>query len=107
MAFVFVFILLISQCRNSIQSFNSSNDDIDELLNIIMAEMAKIQKTEVSDTGYTKMIFIILILLLIISLKTKIYKLLTCMKKKPQHSKDDDVMLDKITIGEFNYNINR
>lgn len=86
---------------------NQENNDIkelDTLFNMIMEEISKIQKNEVTDYGYTRMIFIILILFFIFSIKTKLYKIITCCKRMKPDSKD--AALEKITIQELNYIIN-
>ncbi|QYC92752.1 Hypothetical protein Trvi_ORF143 [Trabala vishnou gigantina nucleopolyhedrovirus] len=92
-----------------------ANHDIDTLFGMIMEEVNKIHKNEVTDYSYTRMIFIILILFFIFSFKTKLYKILTCFtrKKKNANNNDNDDdnednkhVLEKITIREFNYNIN-
>ncbi|AGR56886.1 HESP124 [Hemileuca sp. nucleopolyhedrovirus] len=79
------------------------DDEIYELFKIISSELSKIEENENADDGYMRLIFIIVILILIVSIKAKIYKMLTCFKrKKPVH----DSALEKITIRELNYNIN-
>ncbi|ABY65857.1 hypothetical protein [Orgyia leucostigma nucleopolyhedrovirus] len=89
---------------------NSGNDnddkatnDIDTLFTVIMEEINKIQKNEITDYGYTRMIFIVLILFFIFSIKAKLYKILTCFKKKVKH---EEGALETITIRELNYNVN-
>lgn len=80
----------------------TSVDDVDKLLQLIMNEVTKIEKNEETDYGYTKMIFIALIMMGILLIKTKIYKISTCFKKR---KKTENETLEKITIQEFNYNI--
>ncbi|QWO71680.1 hypothetical protein [Orgyia pseudotsugata single capsid nuclopolyhedrovirus] len=82
---------------------NANKNDIDAVFAVIMEEINKIQKNEITDYGYTRMIFIILILFFIFSLKAKLYKILTCFKKK---TKPDECALETITIRELNYNVN-
>ncbi len=90
--------------RDSDQLLNGTinNNDIDALFSMIMNEISNIQKHEVSDNSYTRMIFILLIMLLLFSFKTKLYKIMTCFKKKRT---SEDCALEKITIKELNYNV--
>ncbi|AKC91633.1 hypothetical protein [Lambdina fiscellaria nucleopolyhedrovirus] len=86
---------------------NDVDENIDNLFAMILEEMNKIKKNEDTDYSYTKIIMIILCLLLIFSLKTKMYRLSQCFKKKhTNNSNKDNALLEKITIQEFNYNVN-
>jgi hypothetical protein len=99
--FIIVLLMLLRDSDQLLNSTDNSND-IDALFNMIMNEISNIQKHEVSDNSYTRMIFILLIMLLLFSFKTKLYKMMTCFKKKPM---SEDCALEKITIKELNYNV--
>ncbi|QNV47776.1 hypothetical protein [Alphabaculovirus altersperidaniae] len=90
-----------------------SDKDIDSIFAIIMNEISKIEKTESSDVNYTKIIIGLLILITIFTLKTKIYRISTCWRRKKQQRRwfksyndvNDDAPLENITIQELNYNV--
>ncbi|QHB21794.1 orf135 [Artaxa digramma nucleopolyhedrovirus] len=80
--------------------------DIEVLFKLIMEQVSKIQNNEITDYGYTRMIFVILIIFFIFSIKSKIYRLLSCVKKKKK-SLAGECALENITIRELNYNVNQ
>ncbi|ACO53579.1 unknown [Euproctis pseudoconspersa nucleopolyhedrovirus] len=109
MAITLVFLLfwrsVLATTATVLNATAPAEDDVAVLFNLIMQQVGKIQKNEISDFGYTKLIFALLILSFIFSIKSQIYKLLTCAKRKKK-LKSDDCALETITIKEFNYNVN-
>lgn len=79
-------------------------DDVDKILQIIMNEVTKIEKNEETDYGYTKMIFFALIMIGVLLIKTKLYKISACFKKKKKKDWKRDVGKDKYSRIQLQYN---
>ncbi|AXU41616.1 ORF18 [Spodoptera eridania nucleopolyhedrovirus] len=96
--------------RNDDDENTLTDKDIDNIFAVIMDEISKIEKTESSDVNYTKIIIGLLILITLFTLKTKIYRISTCWRRKKQRNLKngggaDEIPLENITIQELNYNV--
>nr|ADV91250.1 hypothetical protein [Spodoptera frugiperda multiple nucleopolyhedrovirus]AFH58977.1 hypothetical protein Sf19 [Spodoptera frugiperda multiple nucleopolyhedrovirus]QED40219.1 hypothetical protein [Spodoptera frugiperda multiple nucleopolyhedrovirus]QRN46131.1 Sf19 [Spodoptera frugiperda multiple nucleopolyhedrovirus] len=109
--------LITSYIENNITLLRSNSDDdssnggedklkdIETVFAIIMEEISKIEKTENSDVSYTKIIIGILVLMALFTLKTKIYRMSSCLRKKRLYKAREEIPLENITIQELNYNV--
>ncbi|AYN44974.1 se14 [Alphabaculovirus alterspexiguae] len=96
---------------DTIQNKNNLNyeEDLNKIFSLIIRELAKNENNDFGMT--TKIILGILVFMAFFTLKTKIYRLSTCLRRKKQrkiNTEEDNSSeaLEKITIKEINYNHN-
>ncbi|QAT90302.1 hypothetical protein KM622_gp016 [Spodoptera exempta nucleopolyhedrovirus] len=88
---------------------NLKYEDLNKIFTLIIKEIDNLAKNENNDFGMTKIILGLLVFIALFTLKTKIYRLSTCLRRKKQRNEDGDTCseaLEKITIKEINYNHN-